>query len=189
MLFLPQLQVSVKSFKSGKQTDGFELEEAHSWVRNAYNNTCYYLLWPDVSTAAFGDGYINNKQTSGTIASPSQWSWSGSAGSVLGIVVGTGNTVFSFEDYKLATAVAHGNGTGQLSYVLQATGTDAFVGDVCTVTVQRYFNNNSGGDIIIAETGLYVINMHCRDVLVTPVTVEDTGQLLVTYAISADLSP
>lgn len=186
---LPQLQVSVKSFKNGKQTDGFELEEAHSWVRNIYNATCRYLLWPDVSTSAFGDGYINYKSTAGVLTSPAQWNWAGTAGSATGIVVGTGNTAWTFEDFKLATAVAHGNGAGQLSHVLQATGTDAFVGDVCTVTVQRYFNNNSGGDIIIAETGLYVPFLACRDVLVTPVTVEDTGQLLVTYAISADLSP
>jgi len=194
-MLLPQVKISIVSFLNGKRVDGFDLRESHTWVRNAYNVTAYTLLDLTPSGVAFGDGYINCKVPDGTIKTTlGGWAWVGGAGTANGIVVGTGSTAWTFEDYKLETLIAHGNGAGQLSYVVTETITDAFVGDVVTTTGQRYFNNNSGGTIGINEVGLYTVSsvgygLATRDVLGATVDVPNAGQLLVTYQISGDCSP
>ena len=73
-----------------------------------------------------------------------------------GIVVGTGNTAVAVTDYVLATQIVHGTGAGQLSHAAQTVDTDITrVSNTCTWNTQRVFTNSSGGDIIVAEMGLY----------------------------------
>ena len=182
-------KLSVKSFLNGKQIEGFDLREGHSWVRNAYNGQAFALLNATAAGGTFGDGFLNNKTTGGSLSTGMiGWNWAGGASAVTGIVVGTGSTAWTFEDYKLDTLIAHGNSADQLSYTATDTRTDAFVGDVVTTTATRTFNNNSGGAIEINEVGLYTgiggTSMLNRDVLVSPVSVPDAGQLVVTYQIS-----
>lgn len=193
------LKLSVKSFLNGKQVDGFDLRESHTWVRNMYMILLNRTMKAVGDGSGYGDGELNVKLTTGSISAPTSSSfysvdWEAAAGTLSGIVVGTSATAWDFDDYKLGTIVAHGNTTNCLSYVLGPAPTAGWVGDVLTVTGLRYFNNNSGGTIGINEVGLYMVPvvttiMTARDVLGATVNVPDSGQLLVTYQISGDCSP
>lgn len=112
-----------------------------------------------------------------------------------GIVVGTGTAAESFEGFNLETPITNGSGSGQMDIAesnLHSVSYDA-PSLTLTDTLIRYFNNNSGADIIIGETGiLYELYfnsagsqtfMFTRDVLAPTVTVPNTGQLKVTYTI------
>lgn len=196
MMILPKMLLSVKSFKDGKLYDGFDFRESHTWVRNTYNACFGLLAGVAAADSTFGDGYINRKSTSGTVGSALTRPivtgvWTAPAGGVTsGIVVGTSATAWTFEDFKLGTLIAHGNGASQLSYTLGTVATDAWAGDVITITGTRTLNNNSGGTITIAEVALYNSSaMFTRDVLTSTVDVADTGQLVVTYQITGDCSP
>jgi len=105
-----------------------------------------------------------------------------------GIIVGTSNLAWSIEQYKLDAPVSHGNSSGQLLY--GATTVD----DVTSMTngyrifVTRVFTNASGASIIVKETGIYSLLyagcvMLARDVLTTPVEVQNLQSLTVRYCI------
>ena len=54
--------------------------------------------------------------------------------------------------------------------------------------MSKIFNNNSGAEITVSEVGLAGYEsgqsmLMCRDVLASPVTVPNAGQLTVTYTI------
>lgn len=106
-----------------------------------------------------------------------------------GVVVGTGNTAPTIDDYKLETPIAHGVGAGQLSYAAQAWGVPA--SDVTTshFTVTRNISNNSGGAITVNEVALYVQGydgsaryfMIIRDVIAGGINVPNGQTLTVNY--------
>jgi len=116
------------------------------------------------------------------------------ANSDFGILVGSGTDAEDFEGWKLSTQILNGNATGQLSH--QASNPHMVSYDTPTKTLSdlliRFFNNNSGGDILVNETALvYAIGafgtfntMFGRDLLSSTVTVPDAGQLKVAYTIS-----
>lgn len=106
-----------------------------------------------------------------------------------GIVVGTGTNAVALGDTALQTIIAHGSGSGQLSH--QAVG---FVGTVldgqtAKFQITRNLVNNSGGQIVVREAGIYVnynisgVTQHkfciVRDL--HQVTVNATQTLGVTY--------
>ena len=114
-------------------------------------------------------------------------------GTSLGIQVGTGSTAVDILDYVLATAIANGSGAGQLVYQALTYDADVTVADpICTFIVYRNFNNNSGGQITVAETGFYcstrdtggTAQTFClfRDVP-TSVAVPDGGGCYVKYTL------
>jgi len=166
-------------------------------------------------TGNYGAGYLSIKDTGGTIRGhvnylcapdPRQGGDTPSAATVAGylasaavdtkgIVVGTGTTAESFEDYALDTKIANGTGAGELSYVASELHNVTWTGGTLTMADEqvRYFNNNSGGSIGVNEVGiiaqidiatLNVLALMSRDVLGSTVTVPDTGQLKVTYTFS-----
>ncbi len=169
-----------------------------SWVRNMYNFMLGKAFGAGNNDATYGAGLTSIKETNATIESIATL-WTSAmtpntttSGGNVGIVVGTGTAAESFEDYILGAKVAHGTGSGQLSYVDQAsiTGTLAYTAGTKTwaVDIVRILNNNSGGTITIGETGIYYyassgtkIAMMCRDKLASAVDVVDTAQLTVTY--------
>ena len=106
-------------------------EPGHSWVRGAYNFFFASLAGNGGGGSnTFGAGYMSAKNIAGTVlyATGSNVDRSGlavpsstglvpnSAVSTFGMVVGTSDTAFSIDDYKLGSKVAHGSGAGQLSY-------------------------------------------------------------------------
>jgi hypothetical protein len=113
-----------------------------------------------------------------------------------GIVVGTSDTPVSLGQYALQSPIAHGTGSGQLSY--GATTVEALTKNTAWFfRVIRTFTNNSGASITVKEIGLYVklwsggavySYMLARDVPSTPITIPNGSTLTVRYIISHSLS-
>lgn len=191
-------------------------QRGHSWTRNFWN-----YLFSTVSDAAgsnsstFAAGYLSGKTEGGTINKTNTRCCSRSlasdtilgyglhdnvANATYGIIVGTGTTAFSAEHNVLATKIAHGNASTQLAYNAMGAPVQAYTAGTKTWknTIARIFNNNSGGLITVAETGLlgnysmygsgetpYLVE---RSVLDPTVPVANGAQLTVTYEISMDFS-
>ena len=184
-------------------------QRSHSWVRNAYNLMMIQLAGLDAKDNTFAAGKISMKDTAATVqwqanrglsldSLGSSWidagyTYRGPAGDDdMGILVGSGTTAESFEDYVLATKIANGVGAGQLSYVEGDEVVPSYAALVFTATHVRYFNNNSGGNVDINEVCIVAYAtksppdfyaLMARDKLASTVTVPDTGQLKVTYTI------
>lgn len=184
-------------------------QRSHSWTRNAYNLLFTQLAGQDADDSTFGAGLLSGKSTAGSViygARPGEIG--GGATSVdgtargyrapsgedsWGIIIGTGTTAESFEDYALVTPVAEGTSAGQISHIASSAHSITYTAGtkVLKNDFVRYFNNNSGGSIVVAEialafygsffSGTYFIAS--RDLLGSTVTVPDTGQLKVTYTI------
>jgi len=185
-------------------------QRSHSWVRNAYNHMFCQLAVKNGNNSSFGPGYLNVKDTSGTVRyatgpignssadiDGTSYGCRGPAGDDnWGIQVGSGTNPESFEDYMLQTRIANGVGAGHLSYIEQDPHRITYDPGtrVLANAMVRYFNNNSGGDIDVNEVGLvmnqpqggstvYGKRLQARDKLASTVTVPNTGQLKVTYTI------
>lgn len=77
------------------------------------------------------------------------------AGSVLlGILVGTGNTAPTINDYHMETLIADGVGAGQLQYSAITYGAPVSDATTSQLTITRNFANGSGGAITVNEIGL-----------------------------------
>ena len=199
------LELEVRS-QEGKLLDHYK-QRSHTWTRNAYNILFSQLAAFGLTGASFGAGFLSLKTTGGSVLGSSLFSglsssvghastvagYRAAVATVQGIVVGTGTGAESFEDFALGSAVAEGTGAGQLSYVLQELSTGAYAALTWTVTHSRYFNNNSGGAIVIGEVGIYAYMMVAgsstnilvtRDKLASTVSVANTAQLKVTYTIA-----
>ena len=184
-------------------------QRSHSWVRNAYNQLVTQLMGINGSDETWGAGYINIMQSSGTVMSGTRvaticndsadpegapYAYMAAAGSdTSGILVGSGTTAETFEDYNVETLIANGVGAGQLSYVASDPPAKTYTAGTKVYQVQhvRYFNNNSGASINVNEVALLCSGefggsrmwANSRDVLGSSVAVPDTGQLKVTYTI------
>jgi hypothetical protein len=117
-----------------------------------------------------------------------------------GIVVGTGTATVTPTDYKLASQIPHGTGSGQLDYDTH-TVASSYTSSSSYVEISRVFVNRSGGDVVVREVGLIARNyfkddgavrndvkyLIARDVLPSPVRVKNLGSLTVRYRISLTL--
>jgi len=120
------------------------------------------------------------------------FSMGGDYGAFEGIVIGTGNTAVAIDDYSLETLIADGSGAGEMDYQLTAVGASVVSAPNCGFLVERAFVNNSGAEITVRESGLYV---YCngsagsrrvcgvRDVFGTPQAVPNGGSLSVNYTL------
>lgn len=109
-----------------------------------------------------------------------------------GIVVGTGTTNPSLDDYNLESKIPHGTESGQLSY---GDTTKYDYSESGSVVVdqgcQRSFDNNSGADITVNEIGLIAtINIGGQNVnvllmrdVISATTIPNGGRLTVKYYI------
>lgn len=184
---------------------------AHSWTRNWYNWVATQALdMPGPSgTTTFGAGWLTAKNTSGTVAAGATtmpyrltntllsngWYEQATTGNY-GIWIGSGSTAFSIEDYTLATKITSGNASGMMLYFYMSaplTTYDSTAGaEKWTVSLTRVFNNNSGGDVTVAELGLVWYGSFWtssyflmeRTVLGSSVTIKNGGQLAVRYTLS-----
>jgi hypothetical protein len=118
-------------------------------------------------------------------------------GEDVGIVVGTDaggpHAVTPIQD-ALVTKVAHGAGAGNLCYGGTELCALIFANPNGQFTIRRYFTNVLGGNISVAEVGMYspavpdpisgiTAYIHCvaRDVVAIPVVVANGEILRVTY--------
>jgi hypothetical protein len=188
-------------------------QRSHSWVRNAYNFMFSQLGGVDGNDSTYAAGKISIKQTSGTVTASARAISNYSTSSQLtgtigytaqaavianGIVVGYDTaTAESFEGYVLINPILEGttNDGHHLNNIASQAYTYAYdtPSKTLTVTLIRFFNNNSGGNVVVGEAALYINGnqgstpltwMNSRDHLGSPVTIPNTGQLKVTYTIS-----
>jgi hypothetical protein len=176
-----------------------DIQRGHSWTRNFWNTCAYMMIDGTGATVTFGAGYMNLKYnpTYGYIVAVQSAGIPQCNGLITetnrGIIIGTGDTAFSTEQYGLDAQILHGNGSGQMAYSAHAARTFAYTGGTKTwkTTIYRIFNNNSGGSITVKETGLYATVTSFlieRSVLDPTVAVANAAQLTVTYEISMDFS-
>ena len=188
-------------------------QRSHSWTRNAYQMlmTCLSAVQ---NAGTYSDGSLAAKKTDGTVVSSVFLLCTGNQGSSFGgstetagkgyrgavgdpstgISIGRGDTAESFDGYALALPCAEGTGANQLNYLAGEAVIRAYDAPSKTLsaTHKRYANNNSPGTITVKEIGLiaYAVKgttfpaLMCRDVLVSPVDVPASGQILVTYTVS-----
>ncbi|MBA7471050.1 hypothetical protein ES707_06344 [subsurface metagenome] len=206
---IPEAFIELEVFDKDGKVIQKHRQRSHSWVRNAYNlllsEMCGKVL---DDSGVFGAGLLSIKDTGGVIRA------SADAGAVIapstgdfealnaayranatvinhGIQVGSDATAWSFEDYNLLAQIAEGTGAGELNAVATDVPTKSWSAPTFTITWIRYFNNNSGGNVLVKEAALCTsghVGSACkfimsRDKLASTVTVPDTGQLKVTYTI------
>jgi len=137
-----------------------------SFNRNWSNLLASQLLCVNSTGAAtFGDGEINVKDQTGTIRGSTSYgpAWRGylSINAAInndtkGLVVGTGATAESFEDFAMDAIINDGTGSGELEYFAQNKPSKAWDGSGRTWTIiwERFFKNQDGSSITINEVGL-----------------------------------
>jgi hypothetical protein len=193
-----------------KMPDGEITEHRHqrskSFVRNAHNLFFHAIAGYPMSDGTWGDGYVNMKNTGGSLSSGSIRSFcfatdsngqgflSPGSANDFGIVVGTGTGAESFDSYALGTKIPIGNGIGQLYTLRSEDPVDSYTSLTKKRTLVRYFNNNSGATISLGEIGLIgrvitggdtsMYALFSRDLVTPTVSINDKAQLKVTYAIS-----
>jgi hypothetical protein len=117
-----------------------------------------------------------------------------------GIVVGSSNQAESINDFKLISIINHGTGAGQLSYQAMQNPTVSWNSQTkrFSANYTRYFSNQSGGTITVAEVGIYTYYTHgstdftfciIRDVLSQSVSIPNGYDLKVEYTLVGPAYP
>ena len=184
--------------------------EAHSFVRNIHNIVATQILdiaANDDTANEYGIGSLTLIQTNGTSNSANTIPYDiGSAAqgegyfgtvadSTHGIVVGTGTSGFTFEDFQLGTPIVSGSASGQMAYSSAEPVVVTFDTNSSrwSVDYARFFNNNTTASITVAEIGMVSetatpanqMILVCRDALSTTLPIAIGGQLKVTYTFTS----
>ena len=116
-----------------------------AWLHLLYAHmTSFTLSTPDI-------GGVNRTIREDDIS----FQMNGNGGTSYGIMFGTGDTAVDVEDYALEALIATGGGAGQFQYCLTEVAERVVAGADCSFTITRRAFNLSGGDITVAEWGLY----------------------------------
>jgi hypothetical protein len=175
-----------------------------NWTRNAYNIWMSIGMQMKMTSSSFGAGYRSVKDTSGNIRYGGGWRSIASSGaygyadsanaSNYGILVGTGNTAESLNDYALATKVSH---SAAFTYEANSRLATTYTSGTKTYLIQysRIVNNVSAGNTTIAEMGIVCYGEYsggaiayvlmARKVLASPVTLANGESLQAIYEISS----
>jgi hypothetical protein len=152
-----------------------------SWVKQWLQ--LLYIYWASATVSV-----IDTSGTSRSLSSTTTFTLAAGAGtSSYGIVVGSSDTPVTRDDYKLASQIAHGNGTGQLMYGAMSFDAPITYSTGYLFRAMRVFTNSSGADITVKEIGVYAnytgAYYFCiiRDVLTTPVTIPNGYSWTVRY--------
>ena len=199
----PICYLGLEVFDGGGEKIAEYQDRSKSWTRNWYNFIASQTMGLNANSlgTSFGPGTICSKSTSGSVTSSSSVTAIGAAvigaghrggasSSSVGVVVGTGVTAESFEDFRLSALIAHGTGAGQFSYGEMAvlTATWDGVAKKFIQNLERNFLNYSGASIDVNEVGLHcyfsgsgVYTMTARDLLAASISVPINGLLKVKY--------
>lgn len=199
---VPMMHIKVEAQNpDGSPGARFE-SRSRTFNRNFWNGLFTCVANAAQGAATFGAGYLAGKGVTGAVLAQDAsgtpmglfgWTTNGAANNdTYGIVIGTGSTAESFGGTNPDVKILQGVASGKMVYgatnpviPTYSSGTK-----VWTQAVPRIFNNNSGATIIVAETailgymGLGYVLMFCRDVLGSPVSVLNGGQLTVTYTMT-----
>ena len=205
---VPRTLLQLEAFDGNGNLIHAHRQRSHSWNRNFYNWMMSQMATLNLDSGTFGPSNLNLKDTAGTtqtttmafvincnVSDATRGLRGESGDDNHGIIVGSGTLAENFEHYSLQSKITNGTGPGQLSYIEQEPYARSYdpVSKTYSSAMARFFNNNSGASVSINETGLVVRDikvqtaslrvMVCRDVLVSTITLPDTGQLKVTYTI------
>jgi len=108
-----------------------------------------------------------------------------------GIVIGTSDTPYAYEQYKLQNVINHGSSGGQMLYGVQTIDAPQLITGGYRLVLSRVFTNSSGASITVKEIGLYCMFyaaagpnyftiMQAREVI-TPTAVANGQSLTVRY--------
>ena len=182
-----------------RNRDG-EVTQRQEMLSESFVKQFLQLLWISCARVATGyrikeywikdvDGDLNPIQVS-------SYSFQGSAGpnvDTYGILVGTGTTTPTIDDYQMETKISHGIGAGQLQYSAVTFGAPTSDGTVSHFTITRDFSNASGSPITVREVGLVVYfqrmgsgsgyYLTIRDAV--NITIPDGETLTVNYRLQA----
>jgi hypothetical protein len=135
-----------------------------------------------------GDSFPDTTNTSRTIGWDSfYWVNAPSGDTSYGMVSGTGTTAVSLSDYKLETLIPNGTAAGQLSYGATLVESYTETPSQFHFFVRRSLNNQSTGNVIVSEVGLYGRDITwnfalIRDVI-SAITVTPGQTLTIEYQI------
>lgn len=74
----------------------------------------------------------------------------------LGIIIGSGTTAPTIDDYAIETLIAHGTSSNQLQYSTVTFGAPSSSATISQFTITRNFANASGDNVAVYEIALYV---------------------------------
>jgi hypothetical protein len=215
---VPYLHIEHRDKNGVLYPNGDYYNVARSWTRNAYNHLISRIsgYYARDASPNWGTGFINYKDTGDTIQSNNAQAftynddsdgqqsiegpdayhgyWSTAGLATVGIGVGTGVGVESFEDNAI-TLIAHGIGSGQLSYAIIAVA-ESDAGLVHKASWSRVITHGGNGqpNVVVAEVDMVmVLNlaggaryyfMMLRDLLASVVDMAYLDTLTVTYEIT-----
>jgi hypothetical protein len=204
--YTPELPKAVVEFEV-RDKDGKLLQKgkfpAKSWVGNIIR--LLYVFWKAWSSAGSGTYTVYNTasgllDTSNStrffsVVSGASGSYGGAApagDTSAGILLGTSDTPVTLAQYNLLSLIAHGTGSGQLSYGATVV-EDLTIDTTYYFRIIRTFTNNSGASITVREIGLFLKIcspgfMFVRDVPTSPITIPNGSTLTLRYIISHSLS-
>jgi len=112
-------------------------------------------------------------------------------GDEVGILIGTGTSAVSAQDYYLAAKINHGTGAGEMEYFGGRLNDVVIDGDDTYFDIERIFRNGSGDSIVVKEYGFSVIAYRYPTLVIRDsysgagdwITVADGEYLKVTYRI------
>jgi hypothetical protein len=120
------------------------------------------------------------------------------SGASMGIILGTGTTPATRSDVDIESEIAHGSGSGQLTYGSCSFGSLGDDGSHYTVAFTRTVTNNSGAQITVTEAGLKVriydqttakFLLVGRKVLSTSIDIPNTGVRVFTLIVKIPYVP
>lgn len=181
------LELTVKD-KKGKVTD-HRVMRSRSFVRQFLE-----LLWIQALQVSENSPY-QIRDTSNILRNINEtcYTFACNAGTGVvthGIIVGTGTTAPTIDNYAIETLIAHGVGAGQLQYSAVTFGAPASDATTSQFTITRNFANGSGAAITVNEIALYdkgnklldaYYFMVIRDVIAGGISVPNGQTLTVNY--------
>lgn len=208
---MPGLHLHLKVEKDGEViSDSYQI--GHSWTKNAYHwynatmmDCTFFSSLPIQKTNGIvhsaGTMFINRCLANTTPTFTNHGYYNNNTNNVdFGIVLGSNNTAYNVDDYRMYAPILSGNTAGKLYAQAQAAPVQSFSGspdNTVNTLHSRVFNNNSGGTITVNEVGIvyrswnaYVDSqsahyfLFSRDVLESSVAVLDGAQLTVTVSIT-----
>lgn len=188
---LPKVSIEIVAFtpeqrKNGEQGKVRVVKDTNSWLKQMAALMRAYLGNDDFGTITLTGGSAVVPDSSQAVK------MAAFATSALGVQVGTGSTPVDRDDFVEEVKISDGNNPTQLIY--DALGallkTTAITGGY-RVQLERNFQNDSGGDITINETGVRVFfdvvgsgNQACvilRDIISPGHTVVNGGAVIIRY--------
>jgi len=171
-------------------------QRSHSFVANFLNFIANGFANP------FGNNNVvftmSNVDNTSVISKAPLYADDSSNDDTYGIVVGTGTTAPTPQDYTLANKIPNGTSNGQLLYGSHSfnpsSGSVAISGNTSSFKISRTFTNQSGTSITVSEVGIissiyngsdsqdYVLIIH--DLLSSPITIANLSVLEITYTLS-----